>query len=47
MDRMRRKRNRATYDSVGTISQEEAREAVDIAHDFVTQIVDRIGQRKR
>jgi uncharacterized protein (UPF0332 family) len=47
MDRMRRKRNRATYDSVGTISRKEVQEAVATAREFVAQIVNRIGRRKR
>jgi uncharacterized protein (UPF0332 family) len=38
MDRMRRKRNRATYDSVGTISPREAREAMTSAREFVKRI---------
>lgn len=39
MDRMRRKRNRATYDTVGTLSDREAREAVSIAEEFVDKVV--------
>jgi uncharacterized protein (UPF0332 family) len=38
MDRMRRKRNRATYDMVGTISHKEASEAISTARAFVTEI---------
>ena len=38
MDRMRRKRNRATYYQVGTISGKEAIEAISVAHDFVSGI---------
>jgi uncharacterized protein (UPF0332 family) len=38
MDRMRRKRNRSTYDTVGTISDREAREAVSIAEEFVEKV---------
>jgi uncharacterized protein (UPF0332 family) len=38
MDRMRRKRNRATYDMVGTISRKEAKEALESARDFVMEI---------
>lgn len=38
IDRMRRKRNRATYDSVGTISRQEAKEAISSAHEFVAEI---------
>jgi len=47
MDRMRRKRNRATYDSVGIISQREVGEAVATAREFVADIVERIGRRRR
>ena len=35
MDRMRRKRNRATYDMAGTIGAAEAREAITTAEEFV------------
>lgn len=38
MDRMRRKRNRATYDMVGTISRKEASEAILTAREFVAGI---------
>ena len=38
MDRMRRKRNRATYDTVGTISGKEAKEAVSISEEFVEKV---------
>ena len=38
MDRIRRKRNRATYDMVGTISGKEAREAVASAEEFVRKV---------
>jgi len=38
MDRMRRKRNRSMYDTTGAISQKEAGEAVETAHDFVGRI---------
>ncbi len=47
MDRMRRKRNRATYDSVGIISRKEVQEAAATAREFVAEIVKRIGRRKR
>jgi len=40
MDRMRRNRNRATYDEVGTISESEARTAVISAEEFVEKISD-------
>ncbi len=42
MDRMRRKRNRATYDAVGTISEKEAKEAISTAKEFVAEISRRI-----
>jgi len=42
MDRMRRKRNRATYDMVGTIPRSDADEAVEIAKEFVTEITRRV-----
>lgn len=42
MDRMRRKRNRATYDLVGTISHKEAEEAIAAAADFVTEVARRV-----
>ena len=38
MDRMRRKRNRSTYDMVGIISDKEAKEAVSIADEFVGRV---------
>ncbi|MCD6416725.1 MAG: HEPN domain-containing protein [Planctomycetes bacterium] len=38
MDRMRRKRNRATYDMVGTISRTEAEQALTAARQFVAEI---------
>jgi len=38
MDRMRRNRNRATYDEVGTISISEAATAVSTAEEFVKKI---------
>jgi len=38
LDRMRRKRNRAVYDSVGTISRKEAKEAISVAEEFVQMI---------
>lgn len=42
LDRMRRKRNRATYDMVDTIARREAEEAIAAAHDFVTEIARRV-----
>jgi len=38
MDRMRRKRNRSMYDTVGAISLKEAGEAVETARDFVEEV---------
>ncbi|MFC1595489.1 HEPN domain-containing protein [Gemmatimonadota bacterium] len=38
MDRMRRNRNRATYDETGTISASEAATAVSTAEEFVGKI---------
>jgi len=38
LDRMRRKRNRATYDTVGTISRREATEAILAAREFANAI---------
>jgi len=38
MDRMRRKRNRTLYDTIGAISIKEAGEVVETAKDFVTRI---------
>ncbi len=38
MDRMRRNRNRATYDKTGTISADEALTAVSTAEEFVEKI---------
>lgn len=46
LDRMRRKRNRATYDTVGTVSQKEAGEAITTAEDFVTEIARRVRKRR-
>ena len=43
LDRMRRKRNRATYDTVGTVSHKEAAEAISVAEEFVADIVQRVG----
>ncbi len=45
LDRMRRKRNRATYDMVGTISRKEAEEAVSVAAEFVDEMARRVGKR--
>lgn len=42
MDRMRRKRNRATYDTVGTISSRDAEEAITAARAFVAEIARRL-----
>ena len=42
MDRMRRKRNRATYDSVGTVSVKEAQEAITTARRFVAEMTRRV-----
>ena len=47
MDRMRRKRNRATYDMVGTISRKEAEEAIAAAREFVAAIARRVRPSKR
>lgn len=47
MDRMRRKRNRATYFKVGTISRKESEEAISTARDFVAEITKRIKPPKR
>jgi len=47
MDRMRRTRNRATYDMVGTVSRKQAEEAISTASEFVSriaQLVRRSGQ---
>jgi len=38
MDRMRRNRNRATYDEIGMISRSEAKTALSTAEEFVTKI---------
>lgn len=43
MDRMRRMRNRATYDAVGTIARKEAAEAISAARDFVAEILRRVA----
>ena len=42
LDRMRRKRNRATYDMVGAVSLNEAREAISVAEEFVAEIAARL-----
>jgi uncharacterized protein (UPF0332 family) len=47
LDRMRRKRNRATYDTVGTISQREAAEAIVTAREFVAAITRRVQSPAR
>jgi uncharacterized protein (UPF0332 family) len=41
MDRIRRKRNRATYDMVGTISRKEADETIVAARAFVADLAKR------
>jgi len=46
MDRMRRKRNRATYDKVGTISKKEANEAISSADELMMEIRRRIKSTK-
>ncbi len=46
LDRMRRKRNRATYDTVGTISKKEAEDAISAARDFVDRM-ERLVRRKK
>ena len=46
MDRMRRKRNRATYDSVGIISRKEVQEAVATAREFVAEIMKLLSRRR-
>ena len=38
MDRMRRNRNRATYDETGTISTNEAKTAISTAEEFVNRM---------
>lgn len=47
IDRMRRKRNRATYDMVGTISHKEAKEAIAAAREFVAEIARGVRLPKR
>ena len=42
MDRMRRKRNRATYDRVGTIARKEAEEATTTARKFVEIVLQKV-----
>lgn len=42
MDRMRRKRNRATYDKVGTISVKEANEAISSAEELLAVVRRRV-----
>ena len=44
LDRMRRKRNRATYDMVDTIARKEADEAITVAQAFVPEIARRVGE---
>jgi uncharacterized protein (UPF0332 family) len=46
MDRMRRKRNRATYDMVGTISSEEAEDAISTAREFVARMERLVGRKE-
>jgi hypothetical protein len=43
LDRMRRKRNRATYDMVGSLSHKEAAEAISVAEEFVADIAQRVA----
>ncbi|MCI0409774.1 MAG: hypothetical protein L0191_14630 [Acidobacteria bacterium] len=45
LDRMRRKRNRATYDTVGTISRKETNEAMSVAAEFVAEIARRVARK--
>ena len=47
MDRMRRKRNRATYIMVGAISRREAEEAISTAKEFVQDISARTRERRK
>lgn len=47
LDRMRRKRNRATYELVGTISRKEADEAISAAEEFVAEVARRVGKRRK
>jgi len=42
MERMRRQRNRATYDVAGTITRRHAKEAIDAATNLVTEIQHRL-----
>lgn len=44
MDRMRRKRNRATYDKVGTISRKEAIEALSSAEELLGVVRHRVRE---
>jgi uncharacterized protein (UPF0332 family) len=44
MDRMRRKRNRATYDKVGTISRNEAIEALSSAEELLGVVHRRVRE---
>jgi len=46
MDRMRRQRNRATYDMAGTISKTQADEALETAKEFVSLIKRKIAPDK-
>jgi uncharacterized protein (UPF0332 family) len=46
LDRMRRKRNRATYDMVGTISKKEAEDAISAAREFVARMERLVRQSK-
>lgn len=45
LERMRRKRNQATYDVVGTISRREADEAISVAEEFVAAIAQRVKKK--
>ncbi len=44
LDRIRRKRNRATYDMVDTLIRKEADEAIAVAQAFVPEIARRVGE---
>ena len=47
MDRMRRNRNRATYEQVGTITKNAATEGVSAARELMAEIVRRVGPPDR
>jgi uncharacterized protein (UPF0332 family) len=46
MEHMRRQRNRATYDSTGTVTSRHAQEAIDAATDLVANIEQRLATEK-